>query len=125
VQTAPLDPVEGLSKVMVDLSVKEIELDTVTNQLKQRDAKVAELEDQVKSRELCLAQINVAKEEAQKEENKMKARVTGRPTMKGAKHIIWDDIANTIFKNWSYFTLVQDELDLITCSLERHKRNNK
>jgi hypothetical protein len=118
VKTAPLDPTEGLSKFMADLSVKEIELDTVTNQLKQRDAKVAELEDQVKSRELCLEQINVAKEEAQKEENRMKERVTGRPTMKGAKHIIWDDIANTIFKNWFYFTLVQDEIDLIIVVLK-------
>jgi hypothetical protein len=118
VKTTPLDPTEGLSKVMADLSVKEIELDTMTNQLKQRDAKVAELEDQVKRRELCLAQINAAKEEVQKEANKMKERMTGRPTMKGAKHIIWDDIANTIFKNWSYFTLVQDELDLITVVLK-------
>jgi hypothetical protein len=33
--------------------------------------------------------------------------------MKGDKNIIWDNIANTFFKNWSYFTIVQDELDLI------------
>jgi hypothetical protein len=44
----PLDPTEGLSKVMDDLSVKEIELNIVTNHLNQRDSKVAELEDQVK-----------------------------------------------------------------------------
>jgi hypothetical protein len=48
----------------------------------------------------------------------MKERVTGRPAMKGVKHIIWDDIANTIFKNWSYFTLVQDEIDLIIVVLK-------
>jgi hypothetical protein len=44
----------------------------------------------------------------------MKIKVTGRSTMKGAKHIIWDNIATTIFKNWSYFSLVQDELELVT-----------
>jgi hypothetical protein len=65
-----------------------------------------------------LEQINATKEEAQKEENRMKERVTGRPIMKGDKHIIWDDIANTILKNWFYFTLVQDEIDLITVVLK-------
>jgi len=65
-----------------------------------------------------LAQINSAKEEAQKEENKMKEMMTRRPTMKGDKNIIWDDIDNAIFKNWSYFTLVQDELDLINVVLK-------
>jgi hypothetical protein len=68
-----------------------------------------------------LAQINSAKEEAQKEENKMKEMMTRRPTMKGDKNIIWDDIANAIFKNWSYFTLVQDELDLINVVLKAIK----
>jgi hypothetical protein len=61
-----------------------------------------------------LAQINAAKEQAQKEENKMKARVKGKPAMKGSKNIIWDNIANTNFNNWSYFTLVEYELDLIS-----------
>jgi hypothetical protein len=84
---------------MADLSVKEIELDTMTNHLKQRDAKAVELEDQVKRRELCLEKINVAKEEAQKEENRMKERVTRIPSMKGDKHMIWDDVAITTFKN--------------------------
>jgi hypothetical protein len=68
----------------------------------------------VKRRELCLEKLNASKEEAQKEENSMKARVIRRPSMKVDKHIIWDDIANTILKNWFYFTLVQDEIDLIT-----------
>jgi hypothetical protein len=103
---------------MDDLSVKEIELDTMTNQLKQRDAKVAKLEDHVNSRELCLAQINAAKEDVENEENKRKARVKERPSMKGDKHIIWDDISNTIFKKWSYFTMVQDDLDLINVVLK-------
>jgi hypothetical protein len=62
--------------------------------------------------------MNVSKEEAQKEANRMKARVIGIPSMKGSKHIIWDDIANTIFKNWFYFTLAQDELDLIIIVLK-------
>ena len=49
----------------------------------------------------------------------------GRPTMKASKHIIWDDIANTILKNWFYFTLVQDEIDLITVVLKDIKRKRK
>jgi len=44
--------------------------------------------------------------------------VIGRLAMKGAKHIIWDDINNTIFNNWSYFTMVQDALDLIITVLK-------
>jgi hypothetical protein len=46
-QQAPLaDPVKGLTKVMVDLSVKEMELGTMTSQLKNKYARVEELEDQ-------------------------------------------------------------------------------
>jgi hypothetical protein len=52
----------------------------------------------------------------------MKAQVIGRLAIKGDKHIILDDIANTIFKNWSYFTLVQDELDQITLVFKDIKR---
>jgi hypothetical protein len=48
----------------------------------------------------------------------MKPRMTTRPAMKGATHIIWDNITNTILKNWFYFTLVQDEIDLITMVLK-------
>jgi len=42
----------------------------------------------VNNRELCLAQINAAKEEDENKENKMKERGKERPAMKGAKHII-------------------------------------
>jgi hypothetical protein len=64
------------------------------------------LEEHVNSREVFLAQINVSKEEAEKDLSHMKIKVTGRSTMKGAKHIIWDKISTTIFKKWSYFSLV-------------------
>jgi hypothetical protein len=66
IHVASLDPDEGLSKVMEDLSVKGIELDTLTNKLKHKDAKITELEEHVKRREVLLAQINVAKEEAKR-----------------------------------------------------------
>jgi hypothetical protein len=88
VKTTPLDPEEGLTKIMSDLSVKEIELGTVTNRLKYNEARVAELEDQMKSIEVLLNQINVAKEEAQQELAQVKMKVTGKPTLKGAKHKI-------------------------------------
>jgi hypothetical protein len=45
-EQAPLpDLAERLTKVMVDLSVKEMELGTMTSQLKNIDARVEELED--------------------------------------------------------------------------------
>jgi hypothetical protein len=48
---------------------------------------------------VCLEKFNATKEEAQKESNRMKAKVTGKPIMKGAKHIIRDGISNTILNN--------------------------
>jgi hypothetical protein len=47
---------------MEELSVKGIELDTLTNKLRHKDAKITKLEEHVKRREVLLAQINVAKE---------------------------------------------------------------
>jgi hypothetical protein len=45
-EQAPLvDQLEGLTKVMDDLSVKEMELGIMTSQLKNKDARVVELED--------------------------------------------------------------------------------
>jgi hypothetical protein len=41
-----------------------MELDTLTSKLRHKDAKIIELEEHVKSREVLLAQINVSKEEA-------------------------------------------------------------
>jgi len=78
---------------MADLSVKEMELGTMTSQLKNKDARVTLLEEQAKSREVLLTQINIAKEEALKELEKLKTKVTGKSTLKAAKHAIWDSIS--------------------------------
>jgi len=50
VQTTPLDSEGGLTKVMSYLSVKDIELGTFINKLRYNDARVTELEDQMKSK---------------------------------------------------------------------------
>jgi chromosome segregation ATPase len=99
---------------MIDLSVKEMELGTMTNQLKNKDARVTELEEQAKSREVLLAQINVAKEEALKEIENLKTKVIGKSTLKETKHVIWDSISTLISDNWSHFSLIGDELELLT-----------
>jgi hypothetical protein len=65
------DPAEGLAKVMDDLSVEEIELGTLTSQLKNKSAKVEKLEEQAKSREVLLSKLNANKYEALKELKKL------------------------------------------------------
>jgi len=75
---------EGLSKVMSDLSVKEIELGTVTNKLMFYVAKITELEDQIKSREVFLGQLNVFKERVKYKLAQVKLKVTGKPSLKGS-----------------------------------------
>jgi hypothetical protein len=48
VSVIPLDTDEGLAKVMSDLSVKEMELSTITNKLKFSSTKTTELEEQAR-----------------------------------------------------------------------------
>jgi hypothetical protein len=69
---------------MSDLSVKEIELGTVTNKLKFYVAKIIELEDQIKSREVFLGQLNVFKERVEYKLAQVKLKVIGKPSLKGS-----------------------------------------
>lgn len=46
------------------------------------------MEEQAKSREVLLSQINAAKEEALKELEKLKTKVIGKSTLKATKHVI-------------------------------------
>jgi hypothetical protein len=101
-----MDLIDGLSKVMADLSVKEIELDTLKNKLRSKDERIVELEEIVKNKEILLAQTQAGKEEAQKEVDQMKVKITRRPILRGDKHLIWDNIATIVFQNWAHFVLV-------------------
>jgi hypothetical protein len=53
-----------------------------------------------------LSQINISKDEALKELEKLKTKVIGKSTLKVAKHIIWDSISTFIYNNWSHFSLI-------------------
>jgi len=72
---------------MLDPSVKEIELGTVTDMIKYNEENLVELEEKMKSMEVLSNQINVVKEEAQQELAHVKMKVACKSTLKGAKHI--------------------------------------
>jgi hypothetical protein len=59
-----------------------------------------------------LGQVNTTKQQVEQELAQVKLKVTGKETLKGAKHMIWDQIS-TIFHNWSQFKLIQEEFELI------------
>jgi hypothetical protein len=51
---------------------------------------------------------------------KLKTKVTGKSSLKVAKHVIWDSISTLIFDNWSHFSLIRDELETSHLNKEGH-----
>jgi hypothetical protein len=68
--------------------VKDIELGTSTSQLKNKSAKIVELEKQDKSREVLLSKLNANKDKSLNELDKLHSEFTGRSSLKEAKHVI-------------------------------------
>jgi hypothetical protein len=64
--------------------------------MKNTSAKVMELEEQAKGREVLLSKLNIDKDEALKELEKLQTKVTEKSALKAAKHVIWDHISTLI-----------------------------
>jgi hypothetical protein len=74
------------------------------------------LKEQAKSREVSLDQINDYKEETLKEMEKLKTKFIGKSSLKVSKNVIWDNISKFIFGNCYHFSIIRDEMELLTSS---------
>jgi hypothetical protein len=59
-----------------------------------------------------LQNIKKLKKKMQTYIDQMKNKLTGKPYLIGARHIIWDEIIGEVAKLWNYFKIIDDEMML-------------
>jgi flagellar biosynthesis chaperone FliJ len=107
-----VDPSEELAKVLSDLNIKEIEVDDMKRMITSKNDEIDIFKDQLKEKDGVIAKYQKLKEKLQKDLEKAQGKLTGKPYLIGARHILWDHIISEIIKSWNYFTLVVDESSL-------------
>jgi len=60
----------------------------------------------------------VVKAKLQKELDEANRKLIGRPPLKGAKHLICDDIIEEIMDGWEHFEMLQEEHGMVKEALK-------
>jgi hypothetical protein len=105
-------PSEELVKALYDLNIKEIEIDDLKIMITCKNDEIDILKDQLKEKDGVIDKYQKLKAKLQKDSEQVQDKLTCKPYLIGARHVIWEYIISGILKSWNSFTLVVDESSL-------------
>jgi hypothetical protein len=97
------DPTTGLSKALADLNLKEVEIDKLKKTISTQN-------EEIKDKDKVIEEYKKLKAKMLTDIEKMKNKLSGKPYLIGARHIIWDEIISEVGKLWDYFKIIDDEI---------------
>jgi hypothetical protein len=101
--TESSDPTTGLSKALADLNLKGVEIDKLKKT-------IATQNEEIKDKDKVIEEYQKLKAKMLTDIEKMKNKLSGKPYLIGARHIIWDEIISEVGKLWDYFKIIDDEM---------------
>jgi hypothetical protein len=103
--TESTDPTEGLSKALAYLNMKGDEIEKLKKT-------IATQNEEIKDKDKVIEEYQKLKSKMLIDMEQMKNKLSGKPYLIGARHIIWDEIIDEVGKIWNYFKIIDDEIQL-------------
>jgi hypothetical protein len=97
------DMTEGLSRTLAYLNLKEVEIEKMKKT-------IATQNEEIKDKDKVIGEYQMLKAKMLTDMEQMKNKLSGKPYLIGARHIIWDEIINEVGKIWDYFKIIDDEI---------------
>jgi chromosome segregation ATPase len=104
---------EELARALTDLNAKEIELDESRRTVSTYETEINLLKEHIGEKERQLKKIQGSKEKLQEEYDTLKTKLSGKPYLMGARHLIWDKIMEHVNKMWKCFIIMEEEANLV------------
>jgi hypothetical protein len=99
------DPTTGLTKALADLNLKGVEIEKLKKT-------ISDQKEEIKDKDKTVAEYQKLKTKMQKEIDQLSDKLSGKPYLIGARHVIWDEIINEVTKLWDFFKIIDDEIQL-------------
>lgn len=94
------DSADQLARALADMNFK-VELGKIKDELSKKEDELGDLNDLAEKRDAIISDLQETKVKLQKNVECLTKRLTGKPPLKGAKHLAWDQIAVVFTKHWS------------------------
>jgi hypothetical protein len=104
--TETSDPIVGLSRELADLNMKGVEIEILKKT-------ISEKKEEIKDKDKTISEYQKLKAKMLTDMEQMKTKLSGKPYLVGAKHLIWDEIINEVARLWDYFKIIDDEMLLV------------
>jgi hypothetical protein len=88
------------------LNLKEVEIEKMNKTISTQS-------EEIKNKDKVIGEYHKLKYKMLIDMGKIKNKLSGKPYLLGAKHIIWDEIISEVGKIWDYFKIIDDEILLI------------
>jgi hypothetical protein len=101
--TESTDPTDGLSRALVDLNLKGDEIEKLKKTISTQ-------QEEIKDKDKIIGEYHKLKAKMLIDMEQMKNKLSGKPYLIGARHIIWDEIIDEVGKIWDFFKIIDDEI---------------
>jgi chromosome segregation ATPase len=90
--TESTDPTEGLAKALSELNLKGVEIEKLNKSISTQNEEIKVFKEQLKDKDKIIEEYHKLKAKMLTDIEQLQNKLSGKPYLIGARHLIWDEI---------------------------------